>query len=39
VFLHTLYAIRRHVELLVSLPGERVDRLVLETEARRLAPA
>ena len=39
VFLHTLYAIRRHIELLVSLPEERVGRLVLETEARRLAQA
>lgn len=39
VFLHTLYAIRRHVELLVSLPDERVDRLVLENEARKLAHA
>ena len=39
VFLHTLYAIRRHVELLVNLPDERVDRLVLESEARKLAHA
>lgn len=39
VFRHTLYAIRRHIELLVSLPEQRVDRLVLESEARRLAQA
>ncbi|MEJ8848248.1 arsenate reductase ArsC [Variovorax rhizosphaerae] len=36
-FRHVLHEIRRHVELLVNLPDERVDRLVLEAQARELA--
>nr|WP_256354137.1 arsenate reductase ArsC [Variovorax sp. dw_308] len=36
-FRHVLHEIRRHVELLVNLPDERVHRLVLEAEARGLA--
>lgn len=35
-FVQTLHAIRRHVELLLNLPDERIDRLVLEAEARRI---
>lgn len=35
-FVKTMHAIRRHVELLVNLPDERIDRLVLESEARRI---
>lgn len=31
-----MHAIRRHVELLVNLPDERIDRLVIEGEARRI---
>jgi hypothetical protein len=31
-----MHAIRRHVELLVNLPDERIDRLVIEAEARRI---
>lgn len=34
-FVHALHAIRRHIDLLVNLPEEGIDRLVLETEARR----
>lgn len=36
VFVHTLHAIRRHIDLLVALPDERIDRLVLESEAARI---
>ncbi|HWT18989.1 MAG TPA: arsenate reductase ArsC [Variovorax sp.] len=35
-FVKTMLAIRRHVELLVNLPDERIDRLVIESEARRI---
>lgn len=35
-FVKTMHAIRRHVELLVNLPDERIDRLVIESEARRI---
>ena len=39
-FVKTMHAIHRHVELLVNLPDERIDRLVIESEARRIgAPA
>jgi protein-tyrosine-phosphatase len=32
----TMHAIRRHVELLVNLPDERIDRLMIEGEARSI---
>ncbi|UVH57821.1 arsenate reductase ArsC [Variovorax paradoxus] len=35
-FVHTMLAIRRHVDLLVALPDERIDRLVLGAEAARI---
>lgn len=35
-FVKTMHAIRRHVELLVNLPDERIDRLVIESEARQI---
>ncbi|MGJ7543098.1 arsenate reductase ArsC [Variovorax sp. LT1R16] len=35
-FVHVLHAIRRHVELLVNLPADRIHRLVLQAEARRI---
>jgi len=35
-FVQTMHAIRRHVDLLVNLPDERIDRLVLEAEARHI---
>ncbi|SFO82841.1 Protein-tyrosine-phosphatase [Variovorax sp. PDC80] len=35
-FVQTMHAIRRHVELLVNLPDERIDRLVIEAEARQI---
>ena len=36
-FRQTLYALHQRMELLVNLPLSSVNRLVLETEARRLA--
>lgn len=36
VFVHTMLAIRRHIDLLVALPDERIDHLVLESEAARI---
>ncbi|WP_180682603.1 arsenate reductase ArsC [Tepidicella baoligensis] len=36
-FKQTMHALHQRMELLVNLPMSRVDRLVLETEARRLA--
>lgn len=36
-FRQTLHALHQRIELLVSLPLSSVDRLVLETESRRLA--
>ena len=36
-FRAAIHEIRRHIELLVNLPPERVESLVLESEARRLA--
>jgi len=36
-FKHTLHALHQRLELLTSLPITSVDRMVLETEARRLA--
>lgn len=35
-FVHAVHALRRHIELLVNLPDERIDRLVLQAEARQL---
>ncbi|MGJ3700079.1 arsenate reductase ArsC [Variovorax sp. AFSI2.2] len=35
-FVKTMHAIRRHVELLVNLPDERIERLVIQSEARRI---
>lgn len=35
-FAHALLALRRHIELLVNLPDQRIDRLVLESEARSM---
>jgi len=39
IFVHVLHAIRRHVDLLVNLPEERIERLVLESEARQIGRA
>jgi hypothetical protein len=36
-FKQTLHAIHKRLELLMSLPLSRLDKLLLETEARRLA--
>ena len=36
-FKQTMHALHQRIELLVNLPLSRVDRLILETEARRLA--
>lgn len=36
-FRRTLLALRQRLELLVSLPADKLDRLALEREARRLA--
>lgn len=38
-FVHVLHAIRRHIDLLVNLPEERIERLVLESEARQIGRA
>jgi len=38
-FVHTAEALRRHIALLVSLPDARIDRLVLEAEARQIGQA
>lgn len=34
-----MHAIRRHVELLINLPDERIDRLAIEVEARHIGQA
>jgi protein-tyrosine-phosphatase len=36
-FKHTMHAIRQRLELLVSLPAARVDKLMLQQTARELA--
>ena len=36
-FRQTLYAMRRRLELLVSLPSERLQKVMLEQAARHLA--
>ncbi len=36
-FRHTLHAIRRRLDLLVALPAQQLDKLVLQTHARSLA--
>lgn len=38
-FVHTAEALRRHIELLVNLPDARIDRLVLQAEARQIGQA
>ncbi|CAN7158709.1 arsenate reductase ArsC [Pseudorhodoferax sp. LjRoot39] len=38
-FVHAVHALRRHIELLVNLPDGRIDRLVLQAEARQLGQA
>ena len=35
-FVHAMYAIRRHIDLLVALPDERIEHLVLESEAAHI---
>jgi len=35
-FVKTMHAIRRHVELLVNLPDERIERLMIEAEAQHI---
>ncbi len=38
-FKHTLYAIRRRLDLLVNLPEEKLDAMVLQRTAKELATA
>ncbi len=38
-FKHTMHALHQRMELMMSLPLSRLDKLMLETEAKRLAQA